>query len=96
MIQTAEAVIDTTGRVQLLGEVHLTGPRRALVTVLEEPAAIPGEAALLTEPALAVDWSRPDVRGLRAQLNSFPPENRCFRWGRNFGSLASVKLALSA
>ena len=44
MIQTVEAVIDTAGRVQLLGEVHVAGPRRALVTVLEEPAAVPGEA----------------------------------------------------
>jgi hypothetical protein len=44
----------------LLGEVRVAGPRRALVTVLEEPAAVPGEAALLAEAALAVDWSRPE------------------------------------
>jgi hypothetical protein len=31
-----------------------------LVTVLEEPAAVPGEAALLAEAALAVDWLRPE------------------------------------
>jgi len=60
MIQTVEAVVDATGRVYLLGEVRLSGPRRALVTVLEEPAAVPGEAALLAEPALAVDWNRPE------------------------------------
>lgn len=60
MIQTIEAVIDAAGRVQLLGEVHVDGPRRALVTVLEEPAAVPGEAALLAEAALAEDWSRPE------------------------------------
>ena len=60
MIQTVEAVVDATGRVQLLGEVHVTGACRALVTVLEEPAAVPGEAALLAERALAVDWSRPE------------------------------------
>jgi hypothetical protein len=60
MIQTVEAVVDTSGRVQLLGEVHIAGPRRALVTVLEEPAAVPGEAALLSEAALAVDWLRPE------------------------------------
>lgn len=56
MIQTVEAA----GRVRLLGEVHITSPRRALLTVLEEPAAIPGETALLAEAALAVDWSRPE------------------------------------
>jgi len=58
MIQTVEAVIDAAGRVRLLGEVHVAGPRRALVTVLDEPAAVPGEAALLAEPALS-DWLRP-------------------------------------
>jgi len=44
----------------LLGAVHVSGPRRALVTVLDEPAAVPGEAALLAEAALAVDWLRPE------------------------------------
>lgn len=60
MIQTVEAVIDAAGRVQLLGELQIAGPRRALVTVLDEPAAVPGEAALLAEAALAVDWNRPE------------------------------------
>ena len=60
MIQTVEAVVDGAGRVRLLGEVHVSSPRRALVTVLEEPAAVPGEAALLAEAALAADWNRPE------------------------------------
>ncbi|MBM4069939.1 MAG: hypothetical protein FJ271_13455 [Planctomycetes bacterium] len=60
MIQTVEAIVDASGRVRLLGQVRLAGPRRALVTVLEEPAAVPGEAALLAEAALAVDWLRPE------------------------------------
>ena len=60
MIQTVEAVVDTDGRVRLLGEFHIASPRRALVTVLDESAAIPGEAALLAEAALAEDWSRPE------------------------------------
>ena len=60
MIQTVEAVIDAAGRVQLLGEIHVASPRRALVMLLEEPAVVPGEAALLAEAALAVDWSRPE------------------------------------
>ena len=60
MIQTVEAVVDAAGRVQLLGEVRVTSPRRALVTVLEEPGAVPGEAALFAEAALAVDWTRPE------------------------------------
>ena len=60
MIQTVEAVVDATGRVRLLGEVRVDAPRRALVTVLDEPAAVRGEAALLGEAALAADWSRPE------------------------------------
>ena len=59
MIQTVEAVIDAAGHVQLLGEVTLTSPRRALVTVLEEPGAVPGETAMLAEAALG-DWHRPE------------------------------------
>lgn len=49
MIQTVEAVVDANGQVRLLGEVHVNGPRRALVTVLEEPAAVPSETARLAE-----------------------------------------------
>jgi hypothetical protein len=60
MIQTVEAVIDEAGHVRLLGEVRVDGPRRALVTVLEEAALIPCEPALLAESALAEDWSKPE------------------------------------
>ena len=60
MIQTVEAVVDANGLVRLLGSVDVASPRRALVTVLEEPAAVPGETALLSEAALRVDWSRPE------------------------------------
>ncbi len=60
MVQTVEAVVDATGHVRLLGEVRVDAPRRALVTVLNEPAAIPGEVALLAEAALAADWLRPE------------------------------------
>lgn len=68
MIQTVEAVIDDHGQVRLLGEVRVAGPRRALVTVLEEPAVMPGEAALLAEPALATDWNRPEEDAAWAHL----------------------------
>jgi hypothetical protein len=61
MIQTVEAVIDVNGCVRLLGEVRVDSPRGAFLTVLDEPAAIPSESALLAEKALAADWSRPEV-----------------------------------
>ncbi len=61
MIQTVEGVIDTNGIVRLVETVPLSGPRRALVMILdEEPGAFPNEAALLSEAALAEDWNRPE------------------------------------
>ncbi len=61
MIKTVEAVIDERGNVRLRETVHLPAARRALVTILEdEPAFTPDETALLSEPALAADWNRPE------------------------------------
>lgn len=68
MIQTVEAVIEVGGRIRLLEEIRLTGSRRALVTVLEEPAALPGETALLAEAALGEDWNRPEEDAAWAYL----------------------------
>ena len=68
MIQTVEAVVDADGQVRLLGAVTVDSPRRALITVLDEPAAVPGEAAILAEPALAEDWSRPEEDAAWAYL----------------------------
>lgn len=70
MIQTVEAVIDSQGRVRLLGAIRIDGLRRALVTVLDEPAAVPGETVLLAEPALAEDWSRPEEDAAWSYLQS--------------------------
>ena len=61
MIRTVEAIIDEQGRVQLLEAVQLPEPRRALVTILDEvPHIAMAETALLSEPALAEDWQRPE------------------------------------
>lgn len=61
MIQTVEAVIDSSGRVLLLEDVSLPKGHRALVTVLDERAdAGTLEPALLSEEALAEDWLRPE------------------------------------
>lgn len=59
MIRTVEAVIDEHGAVRLLETVDLPAARRALVTILEEePALLIAETALLSEAALAEDWTR--------------------------------------
>ena len=60
MIQTVEAAIDEKGEVHLLEPVQLPAPRRALVTILEEPAPVNLETALLSEAALGADWNRPE------------------------------------
>ena len=61
MIQTVEAVIDSSGRVLLLENVSLPKGHRALVTVLDERADVGAlEPAFLSEEALAEDWLRPE------------------------------------
>ena len=60
MIRTVEALIDEQGDVHLLEPIKVEATRRALVTILEEdPLAVP-EITLLSEPALARDWDRPE------------------------------------
>jgi hypothetical protein len=61
MIRTIEARIDEQGKVHVLETIRLAGPRRALVTILdEEPSEHMHETALLSEAALAEDWNRPE------------------------------------
>ncbi len=61
MIQTVEAIIDRDGNVHLLESVKLPASRRAIVSILEEdPITSVSETALLSEPALAEDWLRPE------------------------------------
>lgn len=55
MMRTVEAIIDEQGFVHLREHVDLPGARRALVTILEEPAAPVQETALLSEAASAED-----------------------------------------
>lgn len=70
MIQTVEAIVDSSGQVRLLSDVLVTKPRRALVIVLDEPPTAPGEAALLAEAALAADWLRPQEVAAWSHLQS--------------------------
>jgi hypothetical protein len=61
MPRTIEAIIDDQGQVSLQEKVRLASPRRALVTILEdEPVFSAAETTLLSEPALAEDWNRPE------------------------------------
>ncbi|MGO9203935.1 MAG: hypothetical protein ACLQM8_25725 [Limisphaerales bacterium] len=62
-----DAVIEPGGEVRLVEPVHVSSPRRALVTILEEsPRA--HDDALLSEAALAEDWNRPEEDAAWAHL----------------------------
>ena len=73
MIRTVEATIDSHGYVRLLEVVHVTATHRALVTILDdEPTAGASETALLSERALAEDWSRPEEERAWSHLQRAP------------------------
>ncbi|MCB0194590.1 MAG: hypothetical protein KDJ65_21750 [Anaerolineae bacterium] len=73
MLQTIEAVIDEQGNVRLLEPIQLPTARRALVTILEyEPLVDLPETALLSEPALAEDWNRPEEDAAWSHLQPEP------------------------
>jgi hypothetical protein len=70
MHQTLEAVVSEGGEVRLFEPLHLPGARRALVTILEEPAINIPETALLSEKTLAEDWLRPEEDKAWSHLKS--------------------------
>ena len=60
MHRTVEAVIEADGRVRLLEPIEPGTARRALLTILDEPAEEASNlSALLSEAALE-DWNRPE------------------------------------
>ena len=73
MLRTVEAEIDGQGQVRLLEPVSLTGACRALVVILEpDDTAGLAETALLSEPALAEDWNRPEEDAAWSHLQKGP------------------------
>ncbi len=63
MPKTVEAVVDDDGYIRLPDSISLKRDQRVLVTILEdeeEPASEPqiAETALMSEEALAEDWTR--------------------------------------
>ena len=66
-MRTVEAIIQPNGEVRLIEPVQVRSPRRALVTILEEEPQV-HDPALLSETALAEDWSRPEEDAAWAYL----------------------------
>ncbi|HET7464856.1 MAG TPA: hypothetical protein VFJ82_26675 [Longimicrobium sp.] len=60
MLHTVEAVLEADGSVRFLEEVEITGPRRVLVTILDEPGDEAPDTPLLLSEAALDDWNRPE------------------------------------
>lgn len=74
MIQDLEAVIDQTGKIRLLTEIHLNESRRALVTILDEE---PKEAKASKKENLRVVFNK--MRG----VEMFSGIDNISQWQRN-------------
>ncbi|MDQ1249174.1 MAG: hypothetical protein QG597_3548 [Actinomycetota bacterium] len=73
MHRTLEAIVDEDGNIRLLETVPLPTGRRVLVTILEEETISPvDEVTLLSEAALAEDWSRPEEDAAWSHLQPEP------------------------
>lgn len=69
VLRSLEVTIEKDGTVRLHKKVKLPAPRRAILTILNEPALI-ADTALLSEAALAKDWNRPEEDIAWAHLQS--------------------------
>ena len=73
MIQTYEGLIDQQGVLRLLESVKLPTMRRVLITILDEEPELNGrESAILSEPALAVEWVTPEEDAAWSHLAQLP------------------------
>ena len=60
MLRAFDAVVDEQGIVRPVEPIGLPAGSRVLIVVLDELAGGVAEATLLSEPALAEDWNRPE------------------------------------
>nr|VFJ71939.1 MAG: hypothetical protein BECKFM1743A_GA0114220_106113 [Candidatus Kentron sp. FM]VFJ72414.1 MAG: hypothetical protein BECKFM1743C_GA0114222_106523 [Candidatus Kentron sp. FM]VFK19435.1 MAG: hypothetical protein BECKFM1743B_GA0114221_106194 [Candidatus Kentron sp. FM] len=58
MLKSIEATVEVNREVRLREPIHVKRPRRAIVTIFDEPN-IP-DTALLSQESLARDWERPE------------------------------------
>jgi hypothetical protein len=73
MLQTIEAVTDRNGILRLPEPLKLPKRRRVIITILnEEPTDDLADPALLSEPALAKDWDRPEEDEAWSHLAQLP------------------------
>jgi hypothetical protein len=69
MSRSFDAIVDADGHVRLTEKIRLSGPHRAVVTILEDTVSENvEETALLSEHALALDWDRPEEEAAWSHL----------------------------
>lgn len=73
MLLTVEGILEAEGRLRPLEPVEVAGPRRVMVTFLDEKAAdertCPAE---VSELALARDWEKPQEVTAWSHLSQLP------------------------
>ncbi|MGC8856775.1 MAG: hypothetical protein ACP5QU_08255 [Anaerolineae bacterium] len=69
VLRSIEVTVEKDGTVRLPQKIKLPARRRAILTILDEPAPV-AETALLSEAALAEDWERPEEDAAWAYLQS--------------------------
>jgi hypothetical protein len=73
MLQTFRGIIDQDGKLRLLEQVKLPKSRQVIITILDdEPIDELINLALLSEPALAQDWERPEEDEAWSHLAQLP------------------------
>lgn len=69
MLRTIKALIEADGTIRLLEPVGPGSPRHALLTILDdEEGDVALSSTVLSEAALAADWSRPEEDAAWAHL----------------------------
>lgn len=73
MLRTYEGIIDQDGKLQLLDSIPLPKSSRVIITVLDDELVDSAlELALLSEPALAREWTQPEEDEAWSQLAQLP------------------------
>ena len=70
---TIEGILEAEGRLKLLEPINVSGPRRVMITFLDEGAVDEQTCpAVLSEPALARDWENPQEVAAWSHLSQLP------------------------
>jgi hypothetical protein len=73
MLQSIKGIIDQNGKLRVLDKIQLPKSRRVIITILDEELSDElADLALLSEPALARDWEKPEEDEAWSHLAQLP------------------------